>query len=141
MKKPKNPAGLRFLCVLTAALVTTTAQAQSDLSSGAVFSTGPSFAQRDGRALYEAICQGCHMPDAKGAVGAGRYPALAGNANLAAARYPATVVVNGLRAMPAFGDQLDDQQIAEVVNYVRSHFGNDFKDLLDAGTVKSLRPK
>ena len=30
-----------------------------------------------GEAIYKGVCQGCHMPDAKGAVGAGAYPALA----------------------------------------------------------------
>ena len=30
--------------------------------------------------------------------------------------------------MPPFGDMLTDQQVAAVVNYVRSHFGNAFAD-------------
>ena len=36
-------------------------------------------AETDGQKLYETICQGCHMPDARGAKGAGMYPALAAN--------------------------------------------------------------
>ena len=146
MEKPMDPkcppsscnrAALALLALLSAA----PALAQSDLGAGAVFSEGRSFAQRDGKALYEAICQGCHMPDAKGAIGAGRYPALAGNPNLAVALYPTTVVLQGLRAMPAFGDQLDDEQIAAAVDYVRSHFGNDYPDAVSPATVQSLRPK
>ena len=31
----------------------------------------------DGKQVYEAICQGCHMSTAQGADGAGHYPALA----------------------------------------------------------------
>src|ERR1700676_4289746 len=61
------------------------------------------YAQQTGEDLYKGICQGCHMPDAKGATGAGTYPALANNPRLAAAIYPITVVVNGQRAMPMFG--------------------------------------
>ena len=48
--------------------------------------TSPSrFGQQDGQALYNAICAGCHMPDGRGAVGAGAFPALAGNTKLEAA--------------------------------------------------------
>ncbi len=98
------------------------------------------YPQQSGEALYQGICQGCHMPDAKGAVGAGAYPALAGDPRLAAAIYPLTVVINGQRAMPPFGPDLSDDQIANVINYVRTHFGNHYKDALTAATVKAARP-
>src|ERR1700685_2676060 len=62
------------------------------------------YPQQTGEDLFKNICQGCHMPDAKGAIGAGAYPALAGNARLVAAIYPITVVLNGQRAMPDFGE-------------------------------------
>jgi mono/diheme cytochrome c family protein len=39
---------------------------------------------------------------------------------------PRYLVVNGQRAMPPVGDLLDDEQIAEVVNHIRAHFGNDY---------------
>ena len=109
---------------------------------------GPAFAQdfyvgkylqQSGEDLYKGICQGCHMPDAKGAVGAGAYPALAGNARLAAAIYPITVVVNGQRAMPPFGADLSDVQIANVINYVRTHFGNHYGDPVLPAAVKAAR--
>jgi mono/diheme cytochrome c family protein len=98
-----------------------------------------SYLQQSGEDLYKGICQGCHMPDAKGAVGAGAYPALAGNARLAAAIYPITVVVNGQRAMPPFGADLSDVQIANVINYVRTHFGNHYKDPVLPAAVKAAR--
>lgn len=82
--------------------------------------------QRGGEDIYRAVCAACHMPDGKGAQGAGMYPALAGNHNLEFADYPTHVVLNGLRAMPALGGQLDDAQIAEVVNYIRTSFGNSY---------------
>ena len=37
----------------------------------------------DGRQIFEQICQVCHMADARGAVGAGHYPALAHDRTLA----------------------------------------------------------
>jgi|GEM_PF-4566216 len=75
--------------------------------------------QTSGEDIYGALCEGCHMPDAKGAVGAGRYPALAGNENLAVGDYPVSVVVNGLRGMPPFRQVLDDAQIVAVVEYLQ----------------------
>ena len=96
--------------------------------------------QRDGEVIYRTVCQGCHMPDAQGAVGAGAYPALAADAKLAEAEYPVLVVVNGSKGMPPFGALLDDEQVAAVVNYVRSHFGNSHTDRLSPADVKAARP-
>ena len=97
------------------------------------------FPQQTGEDIFKGICQGCHMPDAKGAVGAGRYPALAGDTNLAAAGYPVGIVLHGQKAMPWFGDYLSDEQVANVVNYVRTHFGNNYADKVSAADVKKLR--
>ncbi len=101
---------------------------------------GPAFPQQTGEQIYKGICQGCHMPDAKGAVGAGAYPALAGNKKLAAKAYPALVLVKGQKAMPEFGTMLSDDQIANVVNYIRSNFGNSYPDMETPAEVKALRP-
>jgi mono/diheme cytochrome c family protein len=97
------------------------------------------FVQSDGAALYRAICQACHMPDARGARGAGMYPALAANPKLASAAYPALTVLQGRSGMPAFADSLSDEQVAEVVNYVRNHFGNNFSDSVTPADVARLR--
>jgi mono/diheme cytochrome c family protein len=98
------------------------------------------FTEQGGEAIYKNVCQGCHMPDAKGAVGAGMYPALAKNPKLEVAGYPVSVVVNGQKAMPAFGNMFSDQQVADVVNYVRTHFGNNYKDKVTPADVKAARP-
>jgi mono/diheme cytochrome c family protein len=97
------------------------------------------YTQQSGEDLYKGICQGCHMPNGKGAIGAGAYPALANNSRLTAAIYPITVVLNGQRAMPPFGASLSDAQIANVINYVRTHFENHFKDPVSASAVKAAR--
>lgn len=97
------------------------------------------FPFQGGAAIYTGVCQGCHMPNAKGAVGAGAYPALAHDKNLQVAGYPVTVVVNGQKAMPPFGRMLSDQQVADVVNYVRSHFGNVYKDKVTPKEVETVR--
>ena len=97
------------------------------------------FVHRDGETLYRSICQGCHMPDARGAQGAGMYPALAENPKFASAAYPIALVLGGRHGMPALGDSLTDAQVAEVVNYVRSHFGNAYPDQVTADDVARMR--
>ena len=49
-------------------------------------------------------------------------------------------VVNGSKGMPPFGALLDDEQVAAVVNYVRSHFGNSYPDSVSPADVRSMRP-
>ena len=94
---------------------------------------------RTARRSIATVCAGCHMPDGRGAVGAGAYPALARNAKLEAAGYPVLLVVNGHKAMPPFGRQLDDNQVAAVVNYIRGNFGNAYADRVSADDVKAAR--
>jgi len=103
------------------------------------FSNPFRFMQRDGEVIYRTICQGCHMPDGQGAAGAGRYPALAHDEKLAAAGYPVLVVVKGQKGMPPFAALLDDGQVAAVVNYVRTHFGNTFSDSISPEDVRAAR--
>jgi len=100
---------------------------------------GAPFTMQGGEAVYRGVCQGCHMADAKGATGAGTYPALASNSKLANAGYVLTMVLNGHKAMPPFRGHFTDRQVADVVNYVRSHFGNRYKDGVKEADVKALR--
>ena len=64
---------------------------------------------------------------------------LANNKNLETAGYPVYVVVNGQRAMPPLGTYLDDQQVAEVVNYIRSTWGNAYQDKVSPEDVAAVR--
>jgi mono/diheme cytochrome c family protein len=113
----------------------TLALTQSSPFSGSPFR----FTHQDGEAIYRTVCAGCHMPDGRGAVGAGAYPALTRNAKLEAGGYPVLLVVNGRKAMPAFGRQLDDSQVAAVVNYIRGNFGNAYTDRVSPDDVKAAR--
>jgi mono/diheme cytochrome c family protein len=120
------------------ALVLTAGAAQAQ--SGAHFSPAFRFTEQSGEQLFANLCQGCHMPDGRGAEGAGSYPSLSQNANLIAGGYPVFVIVRGQRAMPPFGAMMSDDQIAAVVNYVRTHFGNDYPDAVTSEDVKAARP-
>ncbi|MDB5565495.1 MAG: cytochrome [Tardiphaga sp.] len=126
-----------WLCFVSSAVL---AQSAAHPSSEPTFSSGYKFTQMTGRDLFANICQGCHLPDGEGASGAGTYPSIARNKNLEASGYPVHVVVNGQRAMPPFGAMLSDDQVAAVVNYLRTNFGNDYRDAVTAADVKVVRP-
>ena len=106
---------------------------------GPTFGSPFRFTEAGGAAVYAGACAGCHMADGRGAVGAGRYPALAGDDRLAAAAYPISRVLHGKGAMPPFARSLTDDQIAAVVGYIRSRFGNQFGDQITAAEVKTAR--
>jgi len=118
------------------AVVATAAAAQEGQRT---FSSGYRFVEMSGEELYNNVCRGCHMADGKGASGAGTYPSLVANPILAQAGYPVTLVVRGRRAMPPFGDMMNDAQVAAVVNYLRTHFGNDYSDAVAAQDVSDAR--
>jgi mono/diheme cytochrome c family protein len=127
-----------------------TVKAQS--SDNALY-TPASIKGANGEEIFHHICQGCHMPDAKGATGAGTYPALTGNPKLISAPYMAAVILFGRHDMPSFATKpetqhnffedtkLSDEQIAEVINYVRTHFGNDYRDSITAAQVAAMHPQ
>lgn len=105
-----------------------------------VGTVGPSsFTARTGEGIYKTVCQSCHMQDAKGAAGAGYYPSLAGDANLAAFTMAVYTVMYGRRGMPGFGGTLDDEQISNVINYLRQNFSNSYQDTVSPSQVKALR--
>jgi mono/diheme cytochrome c family protein len=132
---------------LTALLLTAAAAAGAYADNSAVTSAA-GIGTVAGAETYSHICQGCHMPAGQGAVGAGHYPKLAGNPALVSWQYVALTVLNGKNGMPSFGlpaDQfifgavhLSDAQVAGVVNYVRSHFGNQWKGTVTADQVAAL---
>ncbi len=91
-----------------------------------------------GEQVYRQVCQACHMADAKGGSGAATIPALANNPRLSAAAYPITLVVKGRGAMPGFTDLLSPAQIANVVGYIRTHFGNTYPKPVTDGDVTQI---
>ncbi len=136
LKLHRSAAGV----ILSALFAIGTSATAATAQDAGFLSTTTRYPEQSGEALYHAICQGCHMADARGASGAGSYPALAHDAKLEAAGYAVLIVVQGQRAMPPFGYALSDEQIAAVVNYVRTHFGNTYKDEVMPADVKGARP-
>jgi len=105
------------------------------------FSDDPDrFTQTGGKALYDATCLACHMEDGRGAEGAGAYPPLVDNPKMNSRHFVAGVILTGHHGMPGFDDKMSDEQVAEVTNYIRSHFGNHYADTMTADEVADLRP-
>jgi mono/diheme cytochrome c family protein len=88
-----------------------------------------------GRVIYRDRCEGCHGPQGEGARGA--YPALAGNravvmdspanvirAVLSGGFQPATAGNPRPWGMPPFGHVLGDEEVAAVVTFIRTQWGN-----------------
>src|SRR5277367_1178484 len=102
----EQPRLARLLCAAAACcLVLTSAmliEAPTFADTAGILNPTP-LNTTDGRQIYEHVCQGCHMPDAGGAVGAGHYPSLANNPALASRQYMALRILMGRRNMPAFG--------------------------------------
>jgi len=102
-----------------------------------------------GQALFTDNCAACHMHDGNGVTTF--FPALAGSSALQArgaatvirvvlggARVPARPGQRAYIAMPAFGDKFDDQQVADIVSYVR-HGWENHASAVDADAVAKER--
>lgn len=103
----------------------------------------------DGAQIYAAQCIACHQ--ATGAGLPGVFPPLAGSEwVLAKESLPPSIVLHGITgkltvkgtayngSMPSFKDKLSDAEIAAVLSYVRSNFGNSAAKITPE-TVKTVR--
>jgi mono/diheme cytochrome c family protein len=106
---------------------------------------------KDGEKIYERYCADCHQSD--GAGFENFYPPLAGNRSvtmntpinairlvLAGGFAPVTEGNPRPFGMPPFGQTLTDQEIAEVLNYVRNSWGNASANVLpqDVDRLRNL---
>jgi mono/diheme cytochrome c family protein len=96
-------------------------------------------AQPDGQALFNDNCAACHQRTGLGVKGA--FPALAGDKLVQGPPdvLTATVLV-GRGGMPAFKSDLSDADLAAVLTYVRSAWGNK-GSALKPGDVAAIRDK
>lgn len=102
----------------------------------AVVSAGSAFAQ-DGAAMFAQNCSACHQPMGQGIPGA--FPALAGDKFVVGdPKGPAYVVTHGRGGMPNFSADLSDAEVATILSFVRSAWGNSAPPI-DAATVASVR--
>lgn len=114
----------------------TAAAGTTDGSSGAAGSAAIAFDRELGASVYGSSCSSCHQANGQGMPGV--FPPIAGDP-VVTAEDPTehvSIVLNGLHGkeingvayvspMPAFGGLLSDEQIAAVINYQRTSWGND----------------
>lgn len=80
-------------------------------------------AASDGKTVFAKNCAACHQASGVGIPGA--FPALKGNPYLQGdAEAVLATVLKGRAGMPAFAASLDDAQLAAVLSYARSAWGN-----------------
>lgn len=104
---------------------------------------------KPGAAVYIDNCAACHRTDGQGYTRV--FPALAGNPVVQTAdatslihvvldggTVPATHTAPSNLTMPAFGWRLSDQEMAEVVNFIRTSWGNQ-GSAVSASDVKAIR--
>lgn len=104
-----------------------------------------------GAKTYSQVCQACHQANGQGIPSA--FPPLDGSEWVANKNQVAAIVLKGLQGeievkgqkfagvMPPHDQQLSDEQIQAVVNYVRTNWGNSFDDEISLEEVKGLRER
>jgi len=98
-----------------------------------------------GMKLYIDNCSGCHQSSGRGITGV--IPPLADNPTVIAAQPNNIIKViirgitarNGYIPMPPFASRLNDQEIMEIANYVRTNWGNNASPNATKSLVESIR--
>jgi mono/diheme cytochrome c family protein len=106
-------------------------------------------ANQAGAKVFSSNCASCHQPNGKGIPGV--YPSLAGSAFAQGdPAIPVRIVLHGFKGqivrngttfngvMTPFQSALSDQEIADVLTFVRSSFGNS-AEAIDVATVTEIR--
>ena len=94
--------------------------------------TSPQTSIKKGQAVYETYCISCHMEDGNGVPSA--FPSLVKTGNLTDKNRLVKIVLQGMRGpIMVKGEKYDaemasiaisDQEVAEVINYIRNTWGN-----------------
>lgn len=105
-----------------------------------------------GKAVYGRICAACHLGNGKGVPGNNIPPLIGSALATGESHLPIRIVLHGLKGpierngvsingqMAAWKDQLSDDDVANVLTYVRSSFGN-AASAVTAAEVKEAREK
>lgn len=100
--------------------------------------TGKSYSQntsqsiQNGQSIYSTYCMSCHMEDGNGLEGV--YPSLVKTGNLSDKNRLVKIISQGIRGSimvngvkydaEMAGVELPDQEVADVINYIRNTWGN-----------------
>jgi len=117
----------------------------SFLAAAAFAVAAPALAAPPPFQQFNDTCSPCHQRNGVGVKGA--FPALAGNPFVQGDGVAvAKVVLNGRAGMPSFKDDLSDAELATILTYVRTSWGNKGKAVTPAmvataraGKVQNVR--
>jgi cytochrome c oxidase subunit II len=112
--------------------------AAASQDSGKVYSLAE--LKSNGEKVYAANCAGCHQPKGEGM--APVFPALDGSKIVTGPKQAQiNIVMNGKEgtAMPAFGKQLSDSDIAAVITFTRNAWSNKTGEAIQSSEIKALR--
>lgn len=128
----------------------TSAVAAANAAKG-VAEGGGGAASGPGAKVFSSNCASCHQPNGKGVPGV--YPSLVGSAFAQGeSSISVRIVLHGFKGeierngtkfngvMTPFKDALSDEEIADVLTFVRSSWGNSAEPV-DAATVADIRAK
>lgn len=103
----------------------------------------------DGKQIFTNTCQACHQPTGQGLPGV--FPPLAGAEWVTGdAEILSKILLHGLTgsitvagstyngAMPGFGNQFNDAELAAVLTFIRSEWGNNSPPI-EASTIAAMR--
>lgn len=91
------------------------------------------------KGLYDDNCSACHQVTGKGIKGA--FPTLVASPLVNGPSGPlVTTVLNGRAGMPAFKDDINDADLAAIMTYVRTSWGNKAKPVTTA-EIAAIRAK
>jgi cytochrome c oxidase cbb3-type subunit 2 len=137
---PKSILGKSSPSAGTAPPAATAATDSASMVSGAP--------RANGEALFQSTCAICHQPDGQGVKGA--FPPLKGSpvVDNDDASLHIKIVLEGYDArseysvMPPFKDRLSDDEIAAIINYERTHWGNHSKTVTveEVAKIRASRP-
>jgi len=96
------------------------------------FSQNTSSSIQNGQSIYSTYCMSCHMEDGNGLEGV--YPSLVKSAGLADKNRLVKIITLGIRGpidvkgihydAEMAGMEMSDQDVADVINYIRNTWGN-----------------
>lgn len=139
-------AGLALTACSKTSTTTTTTESNATATSAAATMAAASPAGGNGAKIFATNCSSCHQSDGKGVVGS--FPPLVNNPTVNAdpgkvihiVKYGLTGKIsvaghdyNGI--MPAWGTQLSNADIADVVTYVRGSWGNTGSPVTEAAVA------
>lgn len=104
-------------------LATSSNSREDAAATGRTNSADPPEGRTAGEELYASNgCAGCHSKEGAGGIG----PALDGNPALADGAFVVATIRDGRKGMPAFGERLEENDLAVLASYVRTAWSNDY---------------